>query len=116
MARLIARLGLAVLLFGGSAQAQDPYEGPRLQMVETIEAIARHVGGRRLPQVIDEAVLEAMRRVPRHRFVPEDMQALAYQDRPLPIGHDQTISQPYIVARMSELLELMPGHVQREPA
>ena len=54
-------------------------------------------------------VLRAMRAVPRHRFVPERMQTLAYDDRPLPIGHDQTISQPYIVALMSELAEVQPG-------
>ena len=54
-------------------------------------------------------VLRAMRAVPRHRFVPEKMKPFAYQDRPLPIGHDQTISQPYIVALMSELAEVRPG-------
>ncbi len=47
-----------------------------------------------------------MRRIPRHRFVPESLSAHAYDDRPLPIGHDQTISQPYIVAFMTEALEL----------
>ena len=50
------------------------------------------------------SVLAAMRRVPRHCFVPEDSAAAAYADTPLPIGHGQTISQPYIVARMTELL------------
>jgi len=50
----------------------------------------------------DPAVLAAMRRVPRHRFVPPELRAHAYIDRPLPIGHQQTISQPYIVAAMTE--------------
>jgi len=50
------------------------------------------------------AVLDAMRAVPRHRFAPEHPPELAYSDRPLPIGHEQTISQPYIVARMTELV------------
>jgi len=54
----------------------------------------------------DKRVLEAMRQVPRHLFIPEDMRSLAYCDGPLPIGHGQTISQPYIVALMTELLEL----------
>jgi protein-L-isoaspartate(D-aspartate) O-methyltransferase len=54
----------------------------------------------------DMRVLEAMRAVPRHRFVPEIDQKLAYADRPLPIGFDQTISQPYIVAFMTEQLTL----------
>jgi protein-L-isoaspartate(D-aspartate) O-methyltransferase len=59
--------------------------------------------------VRDEAVLDAMRSVERHRFVPERLRALAYGDMPLPIGHGQTISQPYIVAYMTELLRIRPG-------
>ena len=58
----------------------------------------------------DPRVLEAMRRVPRHEFVPEAMRGNAYLDSPLPIGHDQTISQPYIVAYMTEALELDATH------
>jgi len=53
-------------------------------------------------------VLNAMRQVPRHKFVPESMAGLAYDDNPLPIGHGQTISQPYIVAYMTEHLEAKP--------
>jgi protein-L-isoaspartate(D-aspartate) O-methyltransferase len=56
--------------------------------------------------VADPRVLAAMRAVPRHRFVPERLQAAAYDDNPLPIGYGQTISQPYIVAKMTELLGL----------
>ncbi|MAE94100.1 MAG: protein-L-isoaspartate O-methyltransferase [Deltaproteobacteria bacterium] len=59
--------------------------------------------------VEDPRVLAAMRKVPRHRFVPEDLQASAYHDGPLPIGKGQTISQPYIVASMTELLDPRPG-------
>lgn len=59
--------------------------------------------------VKDEDVLEAMEAVPRHRFVPEEQREQAYGDFPLPIGFGQTISQPYIVAMMTELLELEPG-------
>ncbi len=55
-------------------------------------------------------VLDAMRRVPRHEFVPESMRPGAYDDTPLPIGYNQTISQPYIVAYMTEALELQPTH------
>jgi len=54
----------------------------------------------------DKRVLDAMRQVPRHLFVPKDTRGLAYCDGPLPIGQGQTISQPYIVALMTELLEL----------
>jgi len=56
-------------------------------------------------KIKSEAVLEAMRTVPRHLFVPKNMQNYAYNDSPLPIGLEQTISQPYIVAYMTELLE-----------
>lgn len=56
--------------------------------------------------VTDSRVLEAMKKVPRHKFVPEGMKSVAYQDGPLPIGSGQTISQPYIVALMTELLDV----------
>jgi len=60
--------------------------------------------------VQDERVLAAMRKVPRHLFVKDHMKSRAYGDHALPIGAAQTISQPYIVARMSELLEVKPSH------
>lgn len=60
--------------------------------------------------ITDEKVLRAMLRVPRHRFVPEDEQRAAYMDRPLEIGHGQTISAPHMVAMMCEILELAEGH------
>ena len=56
--------------------------------------------------VKDSAVLRAMRTVPRHLFVPDDLVEVAYEDQPLPIGHGQTISQPFIVASMTEILEV----------
>jgi len=56
--------------------------------------------------VSDRRVLAAMERVPRHRFVPEDVRPYAYEDRPLPIGHGQTISQPFVVGFMTQALEL----------
>ena len=59
--------------------------------------------------VRDARVLDAMRQVPRHRFVPESQRGRAYEDRPLSIGHQQTISQPYIVALMTELAGVKPG-------
>lgn len=73
------------------------YQKEREQMVET-QLVRRGIK--------DKRVLDAMRQVPRHLFMPEDMRGLAYCDGPLPIGHGQTISQPYIVALMTELLEL----------
>ena len=59
--------------------------------------------------VTDPAVLEAMRQVQRHLFVPDERQELAYENTPLSIGYEQTISQPFIVGKMTELLELEPG-------
>jgi protein-L-isoaspartate(D-aspartate) O-methyltransferase len=82
----------------GSESASDPARA-RERMVET-QLAAR--------DITDTRVLDAMRRVPRHRFVPESEQAGAYDDTPLPIGDRQTISQPYIVAYMTQMLEPRP--------
>lgn len=60
--------------------------------------------------IVNRRVLECMRRVPRHQFVPADRQARAYDDSPLAIGHGQTISQPYIVALMTQLVDPQPHH------
>lgn len=79
---------------------EDTYTQSRLDMVETTI---------RARDVSDLEVLRAMRTVPRHEFVPADLRPMAYEDHPLPIGYGQTISQPYIVAWMTELLELEPG-------
>jgi len=86
--------------------AADQRADERLAMVD--RQIARSPDGR-IP-VTNEKVLQAMRAVPRHAFVPDDLQTRAYDDSPLPIGFGQTISQPYIVALMTELLELTPQH------
>lgn len=59
---------------------------------------------------LDERVLDAMRRVPRHKFVPPDSELYAWENRPLPIGYRQTISQPFIVALMTDVLDLQPQH------
>ena len=70
----------------------------------------RMVRGQLVPRgITDAAVLSAMRTVPRHFFVEEALRGQAYEDRPLPIGFGQTISQPFIVALMSQLLECSPG-------
>lgn len=79
--------------------ANDPYEYRRRKMVE------KYIAGR---GVRDERVLEAMRQVPRHLFVRPHLREQAYGDHALPIGRDQTISQPYIVARMTEMLDVGP--------
>ncbi len=80
--------------------SQDPYAGMRARMVE--EQIARR-------GVTDGRILRAMATVPRHLFVPEYLRDSAYDDGPLPIGEDQTISQPYIVAFMTEAIRPQPA-------
>ena len=105
-----ARFAAAALaLAAPAAAAEDPYLPARLEMVRVVEEIAAGVGGGDVPRVLDGRVLDAMRAVPRHEFVPTPERAHAYDDRPLPIGHGQTISQPYIVALMTDLLAVEPG-------
>lgn len=87
----------------------DTLQWQRPRFAERSADRARMVEEALSNQIQDKRVLQAMRRVPRHLFVPEAMQPYAYQNRPLPIGHGQTISQPYIVALMSQMLELEAG-------
>lgn len=87
---------LSLLLTAPTPDTCWEHQTLRTRMVE------RQIAAR---DVSDPAVLEAMRSVPRHRFAPDHSPELAYSDRPLPIGHEQTISQPYIVARMTEIVQ-----------
>ncbi|HEM46324.1 MAG TPA: protein-L-isoaspartate(D-aspartate) O-methyltransferase [Alphaproteobacteria bacterium] len=100
MRTLHAICGLALFLAaalpaGGCAKGDEDYATRRRRMVER-QIMARGV--------TDSATVRAMLAVPRHRFVPADVRGLAYSDQPLPIGLDQTISQPYIVALMTASL------------
>jgi protein-L-isoaspartate(D-aspartate) O-methyltransferase len=98
------------LLAGVCAAARDGiHEERRRRMVEEIAADVRSTSIGFGKPGLDTPVLEAMRTVPRHEFVPPSLQAEAYANRPLPIGHGQTISQPYLVAVMTALL-----HVHRD--
>jgi protein-L-isoaspartate(D-aspartate) O-methyltransferase len=93
-------LALAILAAIAMGATMPAFEAERRRMVdEQIEARG----------IADPRVLAAMRAVPRHEFVPADERAHAYEDRPLPIGDGQTISQPYIVALMTELAAVGPG-------
>jgi len=83
-------------------------------MVQKIEAHAALVPEVLGPEGLAPRVLEVMGEIPRHRFVPEENRARAYADRPLPIGYGQTISQPFIVALMTHLLEPEPDDVVLE--
>jgi protein-L-isoaspartate(D-aspartate) O-methyltransferase len=80
--------------------SDDPWHEARERMVR---------GQLQSRDIVDRRVLEAMRRVPRHSFVPVRWRDQAYDDHPLPIGFEQTISQPYIVALMTELARVQPG-------
>jgi protein-L-isoaspartate(D-aspartate) O-methyltransferase len=90
---------LAVLAACDLAETQETDAEARERMVRT-QIVARAVR--------DGRVLDAMLAVPRHLFVPDSVRDQAYEDRPLPIGHDQTISQPYIVALMTDLAAVAP--------
>ena len=99
----IRALVLALLLMGivvGVARPAEDYNDARQAMV-TLQLKHR--------DITDPRVLAAMGKVPRHRFVPGDLASRAYGDHPLPIGQRQTISQPYIVALMTEWAEVKPG-------
>ena len=95
----------ALLLTGCAADAQEPLDARRAEL-----ARARMVDTQiRARGVTNRRVLDAMRTVPRHLFVPPSVRVQAYEDQPLPIGAGQTISQPYMVAVMTELLDPQPG-------
>jgi protein-L-isoaspartate(D-aspartate) O-methyltransferase len=79
------------------------------QMVDIIGAHAFHAREHIGKEQLDPRILEAMARVPRHEFVPVELVAYAYADQPLPIGYEKTISQPFIVALMTDLLDVQPG-------
>ena len=103
---------VACALLGGARAAEETaatYAERRAAMLEVIQAHAGAGYSATLGPAISPAVIAAMGRVERHEFVPEALRHRAYEDRPLPIGYGQTISQPYIVALMTDLLEPAPG-------
>ena len=93
----------------GPDEAEQRYTDARHALARTIENHVRETSAYLGKSALNPLVIEAIRQVPRHEFVPEWLRSRAYEDRPLPIGHDQTISQPYIVAIMTDLLALQPG-------
>jgi protein-L-isoaspartate(D-aspartate) O-methyltransferase len=105
---------IAVASAATAVASNDSWERQRHRLISAIEAdvraTSREIGRRSL----DPRVLDAMKRVPRHELVPPAQRERAYLNRPLPIGHGQTISQPYIVALMTDLLEVEPGDVVLE--
>ena len=92
----------------------DLFTRPRRQMVVEIALHATHTGRTTGKATLDERVIEAMGKVSRHAFVPAPLRAVAYADTPLPIGYEKTISQPYIVALMTDLLDVEADDVVLE--
>jgi protein-L-isoaspartate(D-aspartate) O-methyltransferase len=103
-----AFLVLAVI-HAGLSEAQDRHSAQRARMVGDIATIARENGDATGRPSLSGAVMTAMGKVPRHRFVPVLQEAFAYENRALPIGEGQTISQPFLVALMTDLLDPKPG-------
>jgi protein-L-isoaspartate(D-aspartate) O-methyltransferase len=91
------------------AAADAAYADARRRMVQQIEARMRETAAATGRDALSPAVRRALLRVERHRFGPAELAAQAYGDHPLPIGHGQTISQPFVVALMTELLALGPS-------
>jgi len=115
MMKKLALLAFACIAFACEATAEDAqYVRERASMVETIQAYAQIDIGFSGNEGISTNVLEAMRQTKRHLFIPERFRSLAYADRPVPIGHDQTISQPFIVAQMTDLAEVRYDHTVLE--
>ena len=110
----LSLLGALGLVAGAALAADPPGAAERARMLERIE---RHAGdataalGR---EHLDPRVLEVMGSLPREAFVPEDQRPYAYDDRPLPIGYGQTISQPFSVALMTDMLQVGPDDVVLE--
>ena len=92
----------------------DPFETPRQQMMAEIVTEAVLTAAQTGRAAFGARVLEAVEAVPRHEFVPIELQSYAYLNRPLPIGFDKTVSQPYIVALMTDLLDLERSDVVLE--
>jgi protein-L-isoaspartate(D-aspartate) O-methyltransferase len=107
--RLVRRLLAAAAMVAGPMQAQaDDFDVKRARLADEIVAQMRQARSETGREALSPCVEQAMRTVPRHRFVPPGLAADAYANRPLPIGLGQTISQPFIVALMTELAEPAP--------
>jgi protein-L-isoaspartate(D-aspartate) O-methyltransferase len=108
---VLALIGAVTPAAAGAAQAQgqDDFQAQRRSMVEEIAALTRETRFETGRASLSERVLNAVAKVPRHEFVPASERRNAYANRPLPIGMGQTISQPFIVALMTDLMEVKPG-------
>ena len=105
---------MGVVFVAPLAEAAEDYTALRARLVAQISQDVIDTSAYIGKSALDERVMRVMGTVGRHRFVPRNQQASAYENRPLPIGYGQTISQPYIVALMTDLLELEAGDVVLE--
>jgi protein-L-isoaspartate(D-aspartate) O-methyltransferase len=114
--RLRAAIAAAVLVATAPTTfaADDEFAGRRQALIAEIAANVREDAAETGRAKLDPRVMDALGRVPRHRFVPFAETRNAYENRPLPIGHGQTISQPYVVALMTDLVNPKPDHVVLE--
>jgi protein-L-isoaspartate(D-aspartate) O-methyltransferase len=111
-ARRLARDAAGALLglvFAMDAGAQDRYVAERKEMLEEVTRTTRETRHETGRAALSERVMQALARVPRHSLVLKGDEAIAYRNRPLAIGHGQTISQPFIVGLMTDLLDVKPG-------
>jgi protein-L-isoaspartate(D-aspartate) O-methyltransferase len=106
-------LGVGALV-SGTARAEGNDVAARNEMVRIVELQTLMLSGETGISEIGPRVLEAMRQVPRHVFVPEELRAYAYGDHPLPVGHDQNVAAPLLVALMTEVVGLEPDDVVYE--
>ena len=113
LARLLALLAGFVAALP-AAFAADELAAQRQALMDDIAAVARDTAAETGRRAFDPRVMAVLGAVPRHRFVPADQVHAAYRNRPLPIGYGQTISQPYIVALMTDLMNVQPDHVVLE--
>jgi protein-L-isoaspartate(D-aspartate) O-methyltransferase len=109
LSHCLSRLLAAWTLVSGggmTAEAQDAYLRERNRMLDEIATLTRETRNETGRAALSERVRAAIAKVPRHEFVPPDQKRNAYQNRPLPIGSGQTISQPFIVALMTEIMDV----------
>ena len=100
---------LVLVALAAVALAAEDFATERRLMVEEIESMVASTAAETERATLDPRVLEAMAKVPRHEFVPPEEASAAYKNQPVPIGHGQTISQPFIVALMTDLLQSTPS-------
>ena len=110
LARRILATGLAAFAVAAGAQPTEADIAPMDRMIAEIQADARRTASYTGRAQISARVINALRDTAREHFVPERTRSLAYANHPLPIGHGQTISQPFIVAIMTEVLDVEPRH------